>query len=131
MSFEHRELNVKNEIIDDIIERKTNGVSPLLSKRKIASRFNLIRNTHDLLYFGALPLLFFIYTKRTSGRTVYYAFGGAYIAGYLALSALKSAKYEETKRLFAANDLDFEEKCAFYASVVRDKYDPYEALPRN
>lgn len=130
MSFESTELNVKNEIIDDIVERKSNGVSPLLQKRKIASRYNMIRNSHDLLYFGALPMLFFIYTKRTSGRMVYYALGGAYIASYLALSALRKAKYEETKRIFAATDENFEEKCAFYASVVRDRYDPYEPLPR-
>ena len=131
MNFEHRELNVKNEIIDDIIEIKSNGVSPLLEKKKYASRFNFVRNAHDLLYFGALPLLFFIYTKRTSGRMVYYAFGGVYIASYFALSVLRKTSYEETKRLFASNDEDFEEKCAFYSSVVRDKYDPYEPLPRN
>jgi hypothetical protein len=130
MSFEQKKLNIRNEIIDDIIERKSNGVSPLLEKKRIASRFNLIRNTQDLLYFGALPLLFFIYTKRTSGRMVYCALGGAYFASYFGLGLLKKIKYEETKMLFAASDSDFEEKCRFYASVVRDKYDPYEALPR-
>lgn len=130
MSFESSELNIKNEIIDDILERKTNGVSPLLQKRKIASRFNMVRNAHDILYFGALPMLFFIYTKKTSGRMVYFVMGGVYIASYLALLALKKAKYEEAKRLFAASDENFEEKCAFYASVVRDRYDPYEPLPR-
>jgi len=131
MSFENKKLNIKNEIIDDIIERKTNGVSPLLEKRRIASKFNLLRNAHDLLFFGALPLFFFIFTKKTSGRNVYYALGGAYLASYLVLSALRKKKYEETKRLLAANDEDFEKKSSFYASFVRDKYDPYEPLPRN
>lgn len=131
MDSEHKTLNVKNEIIDDILERKSKGVSPLLEKKKIASFFNLIRNSHDLLYFGALPMLFFIYTKRSTGRMVYYYLGGAYFATYLAMSKFRNYQYIETKKLLASNDSDFEEKCAFYASVVRDKYDPYELLPKN
>jgi len=131
MSFEHKELNIRNEIIDDIIERKSNGISPLLQKKMISSRFNLIRNTHDLLYFGALPMLFFIFTKRSSGRMVYYALGGAYFATYFALGIYRKNKYEQTKKFLSANDDDFELKCDFYSSVVRDKYDPYEAVPKN
>ncbi len=126
----YSQLNVKNEIIDDILERKTNGVSPLLHKKKIASKFNFVRNLHDLMYFGSLPLLFFIWTKRNSGRLFYYSMGGLYFVTYFGLSFYRNKKYEETKNLLCANDEDFEKKVSFYASFVRDKYDPYERLPQ-
>lgn len=130
MSF-HKELNIKNEIIDDIIERKSNGVSPLLEKKRAASRYNIIRNFHDLMYFGSLPYLFFVYSKRNSGRQIYNIFAGAYIATYLGLGYLKTIQYEKTKQLLAADDNNFEDKVAFHVSFVRDKYDPYEKLPKN
>lgn len=130
MSF-YKELSVKNEIIDDILERKTNGISPLLNKKRIASRFNFLTNVHDLFYFASLPTLFFIYTKRNSGRNLYYLLGGVYGLSFLSLGYYKKFKVEEVKKVLQANDEDLNMKLNFYSSFIRDKYDPYENLTKN
>ena len=125
-------FSVKNEIIDDIISRREKGVSPLMVNKSIAVRFNTMRNIQDLMYFSAVPFLFFCWTKRNSGRKIYYLNPIIYGASYFALSSFINVHaYAATKESFKATDDDFEERVRFYASYVKDKYDPYEKLPQN
>jgi len=128
---ESNKFSIKNEIIDDIISRKEKGISPLIINKNIAMRFNALRNISDLMYFSAVPFLFFCFTKRNSGRAIYYINPIIYGVSYFALSHFINLQYESTKKAFNATDEDFEQRVKFYASVVKDKYDPYEKLPQN
>ncbi len=128
---ESRKFSMKNEIIDDIIARRETGVSPLLEKKLIAIKFNTLRNISDIMYFSAVPFLFFCWTKRNTGRAIYLINPLIFGVSYFALSKLISFQYEKTKTAFNATDEDFEKRVKFFASVVKDKFDPYEKLPQN
>ena len=128
---ESNKFCIKNEIIDDIISRREKGISPLLINRTIALKFNALRNVSDLMFFATVPVLFFSWTKRHSGRSIYFINPIIYGVSYFALSQLINMQYEKTKNAFKATDEDFGERIEFYASVVKDKYDPYEKLPQN
>lgn len=124
-------FSIKNELIDDIISRREKGVSPIIENRKIARRFITLRTISDLMYFSALPFLFFCWTKRNSGRMIYMINPLIFAGSYFALSKFIGIQYEKTRDALKASDEDFVDRLKFYATAVKDKYDPYEKLPQN
>ena len=128
---DNNKFSIRNEIIEDIESRKEKGISTLLEKNKIARKFNTLRNISDLMYFSTVPLLFFTWTKRNTGRLIYYINPIIFVTIQFGLKKLISVQYENTKTAYNATNEDFEERIEFFASVVRDKYDPYEKLPKN